>query len=167
MARVLIIGFGNPLRRDDGFGWHVAHALRAKTVAPDIEVIACHQLTPDLAEPLSRAQYGIFIDAVAHGAPGSLSVHLVHKQNQGTVRLSHHSTPQDLVAGAEAWYGSGPRASYLVSVSANDFGFGENMSDHIAQIVPLAIQEIEWLCAATHDRTISKAGRAKKLASSG
>lgn len=166
MTRILIIGYGNPLRRDDGFGWHVAHALQAKTVASDIEIIACRQLTPDLAEPLSRAQYGIFIDAVARGAPGVLSVQMVQKQALGSVRLSHHSSPQDLIAGAETWYGSGPRASYLISVSANDFGFGESMSDHVAQIVPLAIKEIEWLCAATHDPSSTKSSRGKKLASS-
>ena len=28
MGRVLIIGYGNPLRGDDGFGWHAAERLR-------------------------------------------------------------------------------------------------------------------------------------------
>jgi hydrogenase maturation protease len=63
MARVLIIGFGNPLRGDDGFGWHAAQRLCERLGSPDVQVIACHQLTPELAEDIGAAERVLFIDA--------------------------------------------------------------------------------------------------------
>jgi hydrogenase maturation protease len=68
MARVLIVGYGNPLRGDDGLGWHAAEALRA--ALPEAEILAVHQLTPELAEDASRAELVIFLDAAETGAPG-------------------------------------------------------------------------------------------------
>ena len=62
MARALIIGYGNPLRGDDGLGWRAAEQLAEIIPQSEAEVIACHQLTPELAEPISRARLVIFID---------------------------------------------------------------------------------------------------------
>ena len=54
MARVLILGYGNPLRSDDGLGWQVAVQLFRTNTSPEVLVLPCHQLTPELAEPISR-----------------------------------------------------------------------------------------------------------------
>lgn len=63
MAHTLIIGYGNPLRGDDGLGWHVAQRLAAVLPQHRARIEVCHQLTPELAEPISRADLVIFIDA--------------------------------------------------------------------------------------------------------
>src|SRR5579862_3803538 len=70
--RILIVGYGNPLRRDDALGWHASRLLAEALVGKDVEVITCHQLTPELAEPLSRCQRAVFIDADAEGKPGEI-----------------------------------------------------------------------------------------------
>ena len=73
MPRTLIIGYGNPLRGDDGLGWQVASEL-AKCVDALISVVAVHQLTPELAEPVSDADLVIFVDSSCDGEPGSWRV---------------------------------------------------------------------------------------------
>jgi hydrogenase maturation protease len=70
MPGTLIIGYGNPLRGDDGLGWQVAGEL-AKCVDALISAVAVQQLTPELAEPVSDADLVIFVDASCHGEPGS------------------------------------------------------------------------------------------------
>src|SRR5262245_29107852 len=71
VRRVLIIGYGNPLRADDGVGWQAARHLAELLRDEPIEILALHQLTPELAEPISRADLIIFIDASNEGQPGS------------------------------------------------------------------------------------------------
>ena len=46
----LIIGYGNPLRGDDGVGQAVARAFEAEAAIEGAEVVSCRQLTPELAE---------------------------------------------------------------------------------------------------------------------
>ena len=48
--KALIIGYGNPLRSDDGFGWHAGRLLAQALAGQEAEVITCHQLTPELAD---------------------------------------------------------------------------------------------------------------------
>ena len=49
MRRVLIIGYGNPLRADDGVGWQAARRLAELRQDEFVETLALHQLTPELA----------------------------------------------------------------------------------------------------------------------
>lgn len=56
MARVLVLGYGNPLRSDDGLGWRVAVELFRANASVDVLVLPCHQLTPDLAETASLVE---------------------------------------------------------------------------------------------------------------
>ena len=63
---------GNPLRGDDGVGWRVAEAVAAALPDAVADVLTVHQLTPELAEPISRAERVIFIDAAAEGKPGAV-----------------------------------------------------------------------------------------------
>jgi len=70
---VLIMGVGNLLLTDDGFGVHVINALRDKPLPPNVTLIEAgivsHQLIPEFHE----ADLLIFIDAVEAGdTPGSI-----------------------------------------------------------------------------------------------
>ena len=70
---VLILGVGNLLLTDDGFGVHVINELRKIPLPPNVTLIEAgivsHQLIPDLHE----ADLLIFVDAVEAGdTPGSI-----------------------------------------------------------------------------------------------
>jgi len=131
MARVLIIGYGNPLRGDDGFGWQAAQQCAAVPTPPLVNVMACHQLTPELAEPISQADLVIFLDADAGEPPGRLSCRSIAAQPTEAGALSHHLTPQTLMACAQALYGGNP-AAVVLSISGARFGFGECLSPAVS-----------------------------------
>ena len=69
--RKLIIGYGNPLRGDDGVGWEVASRLAVIIPSEAAHILTVHQLTPELAESVSEADLVIFIDASDVGEPGT------------------------------------------------------------------------------------------------
>jgi hydrogenase maturation protease len=59
---LLVIGYGNTLRGDDGVGPRVAEAVRALRL-PGVSTLVCQMLTPEHAAPISLAQTVIFVDA--------------------------------------------------------------------------------------------------------
>lgn len=101
MARVLIVGYGNPLRSDDGLGWRAAEELSRCLSLPEVEVLMRQQLTPELADNLTRADVVFFIDAARGGQPGELRCDPVTPQ-PGTTD-THHSSPAGIL-------GHGPAA---------------------------------------------------------
>jgi hypothetical protein len=49
-AELLVIGYGNSLRRDDGVGPRVAEAVEALQL-PGVRTLTCQLLTPEFADP--------------------------------------------------------------------------------------------------------------------
>ena len=126
MKHVLIIGYGNPLRGDDGLGWHAAERLRAAVEDPEVEILTVHQLTPELMEPISQADRVILIDAGVGAVPGEIQERAVEPQATGSA-FTHHATPTALLAGARALYGNAPPAT-LITVTGADFSFSDRLS---------------------------------------
>jgi hydrogenase maturation protease len=140
MTRLLIIGYGNPLRRDDGFGWHAAERLRETMEGPDIEILTVQQLTPELMEPVSCAGRVVFLDAAVHGEPGVLSVAAVEPADDVAAAFTHFATPAALLAGARALYGAAP-AAWLITTAGVDFGIGEELSGPVREALERLIRE--------------------------
>lgn len=140
MSRVLIIGYGNPLRADDGLGWRAAARLLDLIADPEVEVLAVQQLTPELMEPVSRAGRVVFIDAAASGEPGVLQVAGV-SADPGAQRFTHHATPGGLLAGAAALFGHAPQAT-LYSVPGQDFGFGERLTPAVEKALAEVVARV-------------------------
>jgi len=136
MPRVLIVGYGNPLRGDDGVGWRVAERLRGMVHDPNVEILAQHQLAPELMETLSAAGRAIFIDAATGAAPGEVRERTVEPEGTAAA-FTHHATPGVLLAGAKALYGRAPRAT-LITVTGADFSF----SDELSPVVEAAVDDV-------------------------
>lgn len=134
MARVLIIGYGNPLRSDDGLGWYAAVQLFRSAASREVEVLPCHQLTPDLADAVSRSETVLFLDSTHEGAPGELRCNEI-KAVEGHPSFTHHLSPQDLLGIAGELYGSFPHA-WLLTICGKNFGAGETLSAEVARRLP-------------------------------
>lgn len=147
MAQVLVIGYGNPLRGDDGVGWHAAQQCAAALPPSLVNVMACHQLTPELAEPVSQAGLVIFLDADVQGPPGQLSCRSIAAQPSEAGVFSHHLTPQALLACAQALYGGSP-AAMVLSISGAFFGYSECLSPVVSAALPELMQYVRALVAA-------------------
>ena len=145
VSTALIIGYGNPLRSDDGFGWHAGRLLAQALARPNAEVITCHQLTPELAEPLSRSSWAVFIDADAQVKPGDVHRRAVRPQVAAPPAFTHSCTPSGLLASAKRLYGHQPRA-VAITVSAQSFAFGESLSPVVSAALPKVVDQVrQWL----------------------
>ena len=141
LPTVLVIGYGNPLRSDDGFGWHVSRLLASALAGRDAEVITCHQLTPELAEPLSHCRRAVFIDADAQGQPGDINRRPVSPQVPTSSAFTHSCTPSGLLASAERLYGHHPEA-VVITVSAQSFAFGDTLSPVVSATLPEVVDQV-------------------------
>jgi hydrogenase maturation protease len=141
----LVIGYGNPLRADDGLGWVVAQRLKTDLAGDrslgDVVVLAEHQLTPELAEPISRARVVIFVDAREGDRPGRVDCRAFAPAGDGSLAFSHDVDPPSLVQMARLLYGACPTA-VIISVDGEDFGYGTNLSPVVLAAVPEVIQRV-------------------------
>ena len=140
---VLVIAWGNPLREDDGVAWHVLEALRAlqpRPWLPPMRLRHAHQLTPEMADCVSRAAGVVFVDARRDGRPGEVRCEAVAPA-AGSNPLAHSVSPQTLLLYAETLFGRAPEA-VVVSVAGERFGMGEGLSPVVRRSVPRAIRAI-------------------------
>lgn len=137
MSRTLIIGYGNPLRGDDALGWKAAELLQQRVQSPDVEILALHQLTPELMESISRVDLVIFIDAAVGPNPGEIHHRSIEPLATSHVSFTHHATPEALLAGALKLYGHAPTACML-TVTGADF----ELSDRLSPAVSLSLEVV-------------------------
>jgi hydrogenase maturation protease len=130
----LVIGYGNTLRGDDGAGPFVATQLGAGA-------IACYQLTPELAEPISQARQVIFVDAHAGVPAGQIAIHPIQPRVSAAL---HRFDPETLLAWSERLYGRAPDA-LLIGIGAASFGLGEGLSPAARRAARKALRAIRKL----------------------
>ena len=148
---LLLIGYGNTLRCDDGVGQAIAQTV-ADWQLPQLRVEACHQLTPELAPELALVERAWFIDAYAVPEPTtghSMIVQPIHADPQRHT-LGHHLTPPLLLSLTQQLYGRTPPAEWLL-IPAGDFSFGECFSPMTQQAMEEAIA---WLQATLTPPTV-------------
>jgi hydrogenase maturation protease len=135
----LVIGYGNELRRDDGVGPRVARIV-AEWGVPGVRALAVHQLTPELADDIARAEVVVFVDAAADSGTSNVSVQQV-RPALSNWPADHACRPPALLALADVLYGRRPLA-WLLTVPARDLGFGERLSPEAERDVTQALQYI-------------------------
>jgi hydrogenase maturation protease len=146
---LLVIGYGNTLRRDDGIGPVVAGEVEELRL-PGVRTLACQLLTPELADPLSRAGTVVFVDA-AVGHPGRVRMRRLDPSGSSQI-LAHAADPRTLLALARDAFGRAPEA-WLLTVPAEDLGFGEQLSSAARRGLRKAVRAVQ----ALHRRLSSRA----------
>ena len=141
IAGLLVIGYGNPLRCDDGVGPRVVEAVEELKL-PAVRTLVCQQLSPEHAEPISRARTVVFVDA-AVDAP--TEVQLRKLEPGGTTQLmAHAADPRTMLALARDVFGHAPQAWWL-TIPAVKLGFGDDLSPAARRGFDKAVQEIKNL----------------------
>ena len=138
-AGLLVIGYGNTLRRDDGVGPRVADAVAALAL-PGVRALACPLLTPELADPVSRARVAIFVDA-AVDAPREVQLRKLAPADTSQI-MAHAASPATLLALARDVFGHAPEAWWL-TIPVEDLGIGEELSAFARRGLETAVEEIK------------------------
>lgn len=142
LPKVLVIGYGNTLRSDDGAGQRVAMLVEDWQL-PQVRSLAVHQLTPELSAELATAQIVIFVDAYPDCSTVQLHS-LSDEVMETTDRLGHTSNPRSLLNLAKTLYDATPTA-WWVLIPAVNFDFGEEFSPTTQAGVAMALEKINQL----------------------
>ncbi|MCK5797491.1 MAG: hydrogenase maturation protease [Deltaproteobacteria bacterium] len=126
MERVLVLGYGNPGRLDDGLGPALVAALEVLDV-PGLTVDADYQLMVEDAAALRDVDVVVFVDAATRG-PAPFYVKRVMPQKLEIAFSSHSVEPEEVLALARDLFQASPEA-YVVGIRGYDFdAFGEGLS---------------------------------------
>ncbi len=143
MPKFMILGYGNPLRSDDGVGYQIARALLADRLSADVAVVAAQQLTPEMSQQISEVDRVLFIDAAQHGQPGTITVSAV--SGAPSILDPHEISPALLLQLAHDLYGRAPRA-HVMTVAAHSFETGDTLTEQVTAAIPGAILRVkEWI----------------------
>jgi hydrogenase maturation protease len=142
---ILVIGYGNTLRGDDGVGPRVAEAV-AQLTLPGVRTLACPMLTPELADPISRAGKVIFVDA-AVDAPNEVQWRQL-QPNETSQLMAHAADPRTMLALSRDVFGQVPEAWWL-TIPAVDLSFREEFSPNVQSGFADALEKIQAFCQAT------------------
>jgi hydrogenase maturation protease len=139
---VLIVGYGNGLRSDDGVGPAVAAHLAADPRLHGAEVLAAHQLTPEMAFDASRVSLLVLVDAAADVPAGEVAVRRLDPDGgAGGEPMTHHTDPAGIVGLAAELFGAAPRV-VIVSVGAASLDLGDGLSAAVEAAVPQAVDAV-------------------------
>lgn len=141
---VLALALGNPLRRDDGAGPAIAATLPA--LVPGLEVVEAQELLPEHAALVAGADGVLFLDAAIGGAPGEVRCAPVEARPARAAVL-HALLPEELLGLARALHGRAPPAAQ-VTVTGQDFSFGEGLSPPVLAALPAAREQARRAAAA-------------------
>lgn len=154
--KLLLFGYGNPDRGDDGAAFHIFMALleaAGKTgedifsadvisLYESIDLIFNFQLLPEYSEIIAKYAKVVFIDAHTSEIAGEMKLQSLEPDFQHSP-FTHHFSPSSCLAVAKSLVGDAPQA-WLLSIRGYEFGFNRTLSDKTALLVKRAV---DLLCS--------------------
>ncbi|MGA2227547.1 MAG: hydrogenase [Syntrophobacteraceae bacterium] len=142
---VLIIAYGNSLRRDDGAGFVLGDVVERmlSEAGLEFERIDSHQLEPEFALDISREKITsvLFIDARAlpETPDDDLRVQFrrVVSAKNASPGMGHHLNPTTLLAYSGYLFKKEPPA-WLITVPGIDYDHGEGLSETAREAIDSA-----------------------------
>jgi hydrogenase maturation protease len=153
-GRILVIGYGNTLRRDDGIGPRVAELLADDPRLAGAAVLARHQLTPELAADIAEAALVVLVDASETEPPGRIAVrrlaggHATAEAAGGGAGgpWTHHVDAGSLLALARELWAAEPDA-FVVAVGVETIELGEGLSPAVERALPEVVETVVRIAA--------------------
>jgi hydrogenase maturation protease len=152
---VLVVGYGNSLRSDDGVGQVVAERLAADLRLQGAEIRAEHQLTFELAQDVAGARLMIFVDAADGVPPGEVVVRELAPSGargsaasgpaslaaDGAPSFSHRVDPASLLRLASDLWGAAPR-TLMIEIGPASLELGDRLTPLVEAAVPRAVEAV-------------------------
>jgi len=150
---VLVIGYGNPGRLDDGLGPAVAERLRQFAI-PGVDVEADYQLTVEDAAAVAEHDVVIFADA-AQAGPEPMFFRAV--EPKGELGFSSHGCEPPAVMALARDLFDAKTAGYVLGIRGYEFDrFGEGLSEAARANLDAAM---EFLVEVLRSRKFDEAAR--------
>jgi len=160
MGQILVIGYGNTFRRDDGAGVALAAQLAARWQAQvPVRLVTVTQLVPELAIDIAAADVAavVFVDT----SVGEMVGEMVGELNRqiGVMRVAddsaspvmgHYLGPAVLMIYARLYHDRNLPA-WLVTVPGIDFAHGEGLSPAVQQLLSTANSVVDRLRLAIEE----------------
>lgn len=142
---MLVLGYGNPGRQDDGLGPAFAEALDALDI-PGVSVHAAFQLNIEDAANASEHDAVLFADA---DAAGSEPYAITKAEPAPTVAFTSHAVaPGAILAICEDYFGKRPKA-WVLGIRGYTFEFAEGLSPEAQKNLELAVAFVQsWIATS-------------------
>jgi len=138
-GKVLLIGFGNPGRLDDGLGPALAAAIEGLNL-PDLIVDSNYQLTVEDAAVVSENDFVVFADAAVSG-PEPFYFKKIEPRTE--LSFSSHSVEPEAVLGLAYDMFNAKTKGYILGIRGYEFDeFGERLSKKAKDNLEKAIEFI-------------------------
>jgi hydrogenase maturation protease len=152
-SRIVVIGVGNPYRRDDGVGLAVLARIRAREL-PGVQLVESDGEPTQLLDLWAGADLAVVVDAARVPVPQPGRIHrrsLLHPSLRGTGSASSHGVDLGDAVALAAALDRLPSTLLLYVVEVADTTYGEGLSPAVDTAASLLADEI---VAAVLDRSL-------------
>ena len=139
--KILILGIGNILLKDEGVGVRVAETMMKMELPPDVEVLEGGVKGLDLLDYIEGREKVIVVDAVKAGSPPGTLFRFTDKDlavKKGIMRSAHGIDFSDVIAVAK-FLGSKPEEIIFLGIEPADLSASMELSPEIEKMVPVLI----------------------------
>jgi hydrogenase maturation protease len=134
MKKILVYGYGNPGRQDDGLGVHCAKKIKTwaeKQFSGSIDVDMNYQLNIEDAEKISHYDQVIFVDASCENIPAFLLSKLEPSEDQLEFTM-HAMSPSYVLHLCQTLFGKHPE-SHLLHIKGYEWAMKEGLTSKAQQ----------------------------------
>ena len=142
VGKVAVMGIGNTLRCDDGFGTVLAESLQRAKLPDDLRLFLCEMTPENFVGPVTRFAPDtiLMIDTAELGEPPG-SVRLLSAEDVAESGMTTHNLSLRLLANMLE---SATHASvYLLAVQPKTVGFGEEISPEVSETLEYLTKILE------------------------
>jgi len=153
--KVLVLGYGNPYRGDDGVGPLLAERVAQwlASLGEAVELWVGQQLLPELAEDLANHDVVVFCDASAVPLEDGFLLEDIYVSSDPEGLTLHSVSPQWLLGLAQSLAGHAPKA-YLLSVEGESFDFREGLTARCEERAKAALQRFQIWWKSGNDSAV-------------
>jgi len=157
-AHLLVIGYGNSLRGDDGVGPRLAEALGLLRL-PFVRTVICQQLSPEHSGVVSQAHTVVFADASVD-EPRTVQFRPLLPGGHAQL-MAHAADPRTILAFARAVFDHTPAAWWL-TIPATRLEFGEVFSPETEAGYQEAYRRLRAFAEQFAERSCHASGRKER-----
>jgi hydrogenase maturation protease len=144
-AKIVVIGVGNLLLKDEGVGVHVIRELRTRSLPPDAEVRDGGVGGIDLLDTLDRASHAVLVDAAEMGLePGAVRRFRPDQVQPGpnAPRFSSHDIGLLEVLQLAQALGRSPEEVVILGIQPKEIDWSTELSPEVRAAVPKAVEMV-------------------------